>query len=120
MFGIAHTHAQFTSQVKVDVAGHAGAAEHDAAHMPRLGDRAQEIIGNVVAADQQRVRIGESFRNHGFVGGEFLEHPHAGDIMQLGKMGFDRIDHRIEDGRHYNKRQICALRLGFIHFGHDV
>lgn len=78
----------------------------------------QQIVADMVAADQQHIRIAQTACDRILVGRELFEHAHTGDIVQLRKLRSNRLDHRIEYGRHYHQWQVGTLGLRFIHLRH--
>ena len=120
MFGVADADLQLARLIEIDVAGDAGTAEHDALDVPLLADGAQQIIRNVVAAHQQGVGILQTLGYGRLVGREFLEHTHAGNVVERGELGLDGLDHRVKHGRHHDEGQIGAFALGFVNLGHGL
>ena len=120
MFGVADADLQLARLIEIDVAGDAGTAEHDALDVPLLADGVQQIIRNVVAAHQQGVGILQTLGYGRLVGREFLEHTHAGNVVERGELGLDGLDHRVEYGRHHDEGQIGAFALGFVNLGHGL
>lgn len=105
---------------EIEVAGDAGTAEHDALDVPLPADGAQQIVRNVVAAHQQGVGILQTLGYGRLVGREFLEHTHAGNVVERGELGLDGLDHRVKHGRHHDEGQIGAFALGFVNLGHGL
>ena len=120
MFGVADADLQLARLIEIEVAGDAGTAEHDALDVPLLADGAQQIVRNVVAAHQQGVGILQTLGYGRLVGREFLEHTHAGNVVERGELGLDGLDHRVKHGRHHDEGQIGAFALGFVNLGHGL
>ena len=120
MFGVADADLQLARLIEIEVAGDAGTAEHDALDVPLPADGAQQIVRNVVAAHQQGVGILQTLGYGRLVGREFLEHTHAGNVVERGELGLDGLDHRVEHGRHHDEGQIGAFALGFVNLGHGL
>ena len=120
MFGVADADLQLARLIEIEVAGDAGTAEHDALDVPLPADGAQQIVRNVVAAHQQGVGILQTLGYGRLVGREFLEHTHAGNVVERGELGLDGLDHRVKHGRHHDEGQIGAFALGFVNLGHGL
>ena len=93
MHDVAHADATLARDGKIDVAGDAGAAERKARDMAPNGHRVQYVIGDVEADDDDGFGILGAFEDGVGVQREIAVHADAGDIVQQGEVGGERLDH---------------------------